>query len=188
MNYVEFGRQLMQATPQQGVDFSNVINEEWLKLIPVSAAPSPRGTAAAAAPASPGHGAPGDGVVVSAGTDPMDAAPNAAQPDGSSRVSRLHRAGGDPVRAQSQLRSIQMPPGGLNANVRRSILGSVSCNRRSISMPRPTQGITEIPTTPRGDLKALGFVEDLQRLNRADDVAIMMFTEFGRRVEEKARK
>ncbi len=31
-----------------------------------------------------------------------------------------------------------------------------------------------------------GFVEDLQRLNRVDDVAIMMFTEFGRRVEENA--
>ena len=29
-----------------------------------------------------------------------------------------------------------------------------------------------------------GFVEDLKRIGRADDVAIMMFTEFGRRVEE----
>jgi uncharacterized protein (DUF1501 family) len=31
-----------------------------------------------------------------------------------------------------------------------------------------------------------GFVEDLKRIGRADDVAIMMFTEFGRRVEENA--
>ena len=31
-----------------------------------------------------------------------------------------------------------------------------------------------------------GFVEDLKRINRVDDVAIMMFTEFGRRVEENA--
>ena len=31
-----------------------------------------------------------------------------------------------------------------------------------------------------------GFVEDLRRIGRADDVAIMMFTEFGRRVEENA--
>ncbi len=31
-----------------------------------------------------------------------------------------------------------------------------------------------------------GFTEDLKRLGRADDVAIMMFTEFGRRVEENA--
>jgi uncharacterized protein (DUF1501 family) len=29
-----------------------------------------------------------------------------------------------------------------------------------------------------------GFMEDLKRLGRADDVAVMMFTEFGRRVEE----
>ena len=31
-----------------------------------------------------------------------------------------------------------------------------------------------------------GFMEDLQRIGRADDVAVMMFTEFGRRVEENA--
>ena len=31
-----------------------------------------------------------------------------------------------------------------------------------------------------------GFIEDLQRIGRADDVAVMMFTEFGRRVEENA--
>lgn len=31
-----------------------------------------------------------------------------------------------------------------------------------------------------------GFVEDLKRIGRVDDVAIMMFTEFGRRVEENA--
>ena len=31
-----------------------------------------------------------------------------------------------------------------------------------------------------------GFVEDLKRIGRADNVAIMMFTEFGRRVEENA--
>ena len=31
-----------------------------------------------------------------------------------------------------------------------------------------------------------GFTEDLKRLGRGDDVAIMMFTEFGRRVEENA--
>jgi uncharacterized protein (DUF1501 family) len=31
-----------------------------------------------------------------------------------------------------------------------------------------------------------GFVEDLKRIGRAGDVAIMMFTEFGRRVEENA--
>jgi len=31
-----------------------------------------------------------------------------------------------------------------------------------------------------------GFVTDLERIGRADDVAIMMFTEFGRRVEENA--
>ena len=31
-----------------------------------------------------------------------------------------------------------------------------------------------------------GFAEDLKRIGRADDVAIMMFTEFGRRVEENA--
>ena len=31
-----------------------------------------------------------------------------------------------------------------------------------------------------------GFVEDVKRIGRADDVAIMMFTEFGRRVEENA--
>ena len=31
-----------------------------------------------------------------------------------------------------------------------------------------------------------GFVEDLKRIGRANDVAIMMFTEFGRRVEENA--
>ena len=31
-----------------------------------------------------------------------------------------------------------------------------------------------------------GFVEDLKRIGRASDVAIMMFTEFGRRVEENA--
>ena len=31
-----------------------------------------------------------------------------------------------------------------------------------------------------------GFMEDLKRLGRADDVAVMMFTEFGRRVEENA--
>jgi uncharacterized protein (DUF1501 family) len=29
-----------------------------------------------------------------------------------------------------------------------------------------------------------GFMEDVKRINRADDVAVMMFTEFGRRVEE----
>ena len=29
-----------------------------------------------------------------------------------------------------------------------------------------------------------GFMEDLERLGRADDVAVVMFTEFGRRVEE----
>ena len=31
-----------------------------------------------------------------------------------------------------------------------------------------------------------GFMEDLKRISRVDDVAIMMFTEFGRRVEENA--
>jgi uncharacterized protein (DUF1501 family) len=31
-----------------------------------------------------------------------------------------------------------------------------------------------------------GFMEDLERIGRADDVAVMMFTEFGRRVEENA--
>ena len=31
-----------------------------------------------------------------------------------------------------------------------------------------------------------GFMEDLKRLGRADEVALMMFTEFGRRVEENA--
>ena len=31
-----------------------------------------------------------------------------------------------------------------------------------------------------------GFTEDLKRIGRADDVAVMMFTEFGRRVEENA--
>ena len=31
-----------------------------------------------------------------------------------------------------------------------------------------------------------GFMRDLQRIGRADDVAVMMFTEFGRRVEENA--
>ena len=31
-----------------------------------------------------------------------------------------------------------------------------------------------------------GFMEDVKRLGRADDVAVMMFTEFGRRVEENA--
>jgi uncharacterized protein (DUF1501 family) len=31
-----------------------------------------------------------------------------------------------------------------------------------------------------------GFMEDIKRLGRADDVAVMMFTEFGRRVEENA--
>jgi uncharacterized protein (DUF1501 family) len=29
-----------------------------------------------------------------------------------------------------------------------------------------------------------GFMEDMKRIGRADDVAVMMFTEFGRRVEE----
>ena len=29
-----------------------------------------------------------------------------------------------------------------------------------------------------------GFMEDLKRIGRADDVAVMIFTEFGRRVEE----
>jgi uncharacterized protein (DUF1501 family) len=29
-----------------------------------------------------------------------------------------------------------------------------------------------------------GFVEDLRRIGRADEVAVMIFTEFGRRVEE----
>ena len=29
-----------------------------------------------------------------------------------------------------------------------------------------------------------GFMEDIKRIGRADDVAVMMFTEFGRRVEE----
>ncbi len=33
-----------------------------------------------------------------------------------------------------------------------------------------------------------GFVEDLQRIGRADDVAVMAFTEFGRRVGENASK
>ncbi len=31
-----------------------------------------------------------------------------------------------------------------------------------------------------------GFMQDLERIGRADDVAVMMFTEFGRRVEENA--
>ena len=31
-----------------------------------------------------------------------------------------------------------------------------------------------------------GFMRDLERIGRADDVAMMMFTEFGRRVEENA--
>jgi uncharacterized protein (DUF1501 family) len=31
-----------------------------------------------------------------------------------------------------------------------------------------------------------GFMEDIKRIGRADDVAVMMFTEFGRRVEENA--
>lgn len=31
-----------------------------------------------------------------------------------------------------------------------------------------------------------GFMQDLERLGRSDDVAVMMFTEFGRRVEENA--
>jgi uncharacterized protein (DUF1501 family) len=31
-----------------------------------------------------------------------------------------------------------------------------------------------------------GFMEDIRRIGRADDVAVMMFTEFGRRVEENA--
>ncbi len=31
-----------------------------------------------------------------------------------------------------------------------------------------------------------GFTEDMERIGRADDVAVMMFTEFGRRVEENA--
>ena len=31
-----------------------------------------------------------------------------------------------------------------------------------------------------------GFIEDMKRIGRADDVAVMMFTEFGRRVEENA--
>ena len=31
-----------------------------------------------------------------------------------------------------------------------------------------------------------GFVEDLARLDRSDEVVVMMFTEFGRRVEENA--
>lgn len=31
-----------------------------------------------------------------------------------------------------------------------------------------------------------GFIEDMRRIGRADDVAVMMFTEFGRRVEENA--
>ena len=29
-----------------------------------------------------------------------------------------------------------------------------------------------------------GFIEDLKRIGRADEVAVMIFTEFGRRVEE----
>jgi uncharacterized protein (DUF1501 family) len=33
---------------------------------------------------------------------------------------------------------------------------------------------------------ARGFIEDLKRIGRADDVAVMMFTEFGRRVGENA--
>ena len=32
----------------------------------------------------------------------------------------------------------------------------------------------------------IGFVEDMKRIGRADNVAVMMFTEFGRRVEENA--
>ena len=31
-----------------------------------------------------------------------------------------------------------------------------------------------------------GFIEDMKRIGRADDIAVMMFTEFGRRVEENA--
>ena len=31
-----------------------------------------------------------------------------------------------------------------------------------------------------------GFMEDVKRLGRANDVAVMIFTEFGRRVEENA--
>ena len=31
-----------------------------------------------------------------------------------------------------------------------------------------------------------GFIEDMKRIGRSDDVAVMMFTEFGRRVEENA--
>ena len=31
-----------------------------------------------------------------------------------------------------------------------------------------------------------GFIEDLQRIDRGDQVSVMMFTEFGRRVEENA--
>ena len=31
-----------------------------------------------------------------------------------------------------------------------------------------------------------GFMEDLERIGRGNDVAVMMFTEFGRRVEENA--
>jgi hypothetical protein len=33
-----------------------------------------------------------------------------------------------------------------------------------------------------------GFVEDVKRIGRADDVAVMVFTEFGRRVQENASK
>ncbi len=33
-----------------------------------------------------------------------------------------------------------------------------------------------------------GFMQDLERIGRADDVAMMMFTEFGRRVEENANQ
>jgi uncharacterized protein (DUF1501 family) len=33
-----------------------------------------------------------------------------------------------------------------------------------------------------------GFMEDLQKIGRADDVAVMVFTEFGRRVHENASR
>ena len=56
----------------------------------------------------------------------------------------------------------------------------LDCGAKKINVIKLVRAATQL------GLKVRGFIEDVTRLGRADDVAVVMFSEFGRRVEENA--
>ena len=157
VDYATFGRMLMQASPiQQGQDMAKVVSEQWRNLPVV---------------------VPADATaLVPHGTEPDLADRGVSYPVDrvQSRIEQLRQSselGGSrsqanrtPLQLPHALGAQHLPPGHqgvrLQTTTRRDILRSLSCNRRSVSVPRTHAGGLDAPEV--ASVSARGVVDAIQ--------------------------